>query len=261
MKYVNKAIIDLRRESSVRSERVLQALLGTQVRELQVKDEWCLIETPDGYEGFVENKHLSTFLSPTGKQWKVRETLVTVRSPSRNQVLTQVIFDTRFFAKTNEGRLILVLPTGEQGYIPQGTAVIAKSTYDLIALERIARSFVGTPYLWGGVSPLGFDCSGFVQRLLHYCFNEWLPRDTADQRYIGKPITVEELERGDLCFFPGHVALYLEDGLIIHSNRHYSAISINQLLKPTCIYEKELLRRFQGARRLPSRILSIRTKQ
>jgi len=260
MKYVNKTIIDLRQESSVRSERVSQALFGTQVRELQARDEWCLVETPDGYQGFVENRYLSTLLPPTGKQWKVREILVTVRSPSSDQVLTQVTFDTRFFAKTNEGRLILVLPTGEQGYIPQGAAVIARSTYDLIELERLARSFVGMPYLWGGVSPLGFDCSGFVQRLLHYCFNEWLPRDTADQRYIGKPITVEELKRGDLCFFPGHVALYLEDGLIIHSNRHYSGISINQLLKPTCTYEKELLRRLQVARRVPSRTLGTRTK-
>jgi len=261
MKYVNKAIIDLRRESSVRSERVSQALFGTQVRELQAKDEWCLVETPDRYQGFVENKHLSTSPPPTGKQWKVREILVAVRSPNSNQVLTQLTFDTRFFAKTNEGRLILVLPTGEEGYIAQGTAVIARSTYDLIELERLAHTFVGTPYLWGGVSPLGFDCSGFVQRLLHYCFNEWLPRDTVDQRYIGKAIALEELRRGDLCFFPGHVALYLEDGLIIHSNRHYSGISINQLIKPTCIYEKELLRMSQGARRVPSRILGTRTKQ
>jgi cell wall-associated NlpC family hydrolase len=121
---------------------------------------------------------------------------------------------------------------------------------DVEELERLARSFVGTPYLWGGVSSFGFDCSGFVQRLFHYCFNEWLPRDTAKQRRIGQEIALEDTKRGDLCFFPGHVALYIGEGWIVHANRHHNGVSVNRLFEPSDPYGEQLLKDFQEARRI-----------
>jgi cell wall-associated NlpC family hydrolase len=145
---------------------------------------------------------------------------------------------------------MLTSPFGQAGYIPRGTAGIALSTADLAGLVRLARTFVGVPYLWGGVSPSGFDCSGFVQRLFHYCFNLWLPRDTVDQRRVGKPVELGKLERGDLCFFPRHVALYVGDGEIIHSNRQHKGASLDGLLEPEDAYCKGFLRDFQGARRI-----------
>lgn len=255
MKWINKNIVDLRREATRRSERVSQAIFATRVKELHQRDGWWLIETPDGYQGFVENEHLSDSSSPTGSQWKVKEAIAAVQDITTNEVLTRFAFDTRLFAKTEEGKLVFVLPNGEPGYIPQEAAISAESTQDLAELERLARALVGTPYLWGGTSPFGFDCSGFVQRLYHFCFNIWLPRDTADQRQIGESVALEALKQGDLCFFPGHVALYVGDGVIIHSNRRRNGVSIDQLLKPKDPYGKELLKAFQGARRVNSEVL------
>ena len=250
MKCVNKSNIDLRAKPSTKSERVSQALFGAQVKVRQPKGEWCLIETPDDYQGFAETKHLSASFPPIGSEWKVKELSVPVHCVATDQVLTRFAFDTRFFAQSDGDYLIFALPTGEEGYVPREAAIAAETTQDMALLEQLARAFVGTPYLWGGVSSFGFDCSGFVQRLLHFCFNVWLPRDTADQRRIGKPVVLEELKRGDLCFFPGHVALYLGDGVIIHSNRYHNGVSVDQLVEPKDAYGKELLRDFQGARRV-----------
>ncbi len=250
MKWINKAIIDLRAKPSTRSERVSQALFGTAVNVHQSKDDWCLIETPDSYQGFVETKHLSVPFSPAGAAWKVTEAIVPVRDPATDQVVTRFAFDTRLVAECEGDRLVFTLPTGKKGYFPRKAAVAAQSMLDVKELERLARSFVGTPYLWGGVSPFGFDCSGFVQRLFHYCFNEWLPRDTAEQRRIGEPIALEDSKRVDLCFFPGHVALYIGKGRIVHANRHHNGVSIEQLLIPTTPYGKQLLQGFEAARRI-----------
>jgi len=251
MKWINKSIIDLRAKPSTRSERVSQALFGTAVNVRQSKDDWCLIETPDRYQGFVETKHLSVPFPPAGPAWKVTEAIVPVRDPATDQVLTRFAFDTRFCAEFDGDRLILLLPTDEKGYVPRDVAIATQSTLDEEQLEQLARSFVGTPYLWGGVSSFGFDCSGFVQRLFHYCFNEWLPRDTAAQRRIGEPIALEDMKRGDLCFFPDHVALYIGEGRIVHANRHHNGVSVNRLLQPTDPYGEQLLKDFQEARRFP----------
>lgn len=261
MKWINKSIIDLRAKPSTRSERVSQALFGTEVDVSQSDEgEWCLIETPDRHRSFAETRHLSSSFQRKGREWKVRQAIVPVSDISTDQVLTQFAFDTRFFAQADEDRLVFNLPAGEKGYVSREVAITAKATMDVKQLVQLARSSVGTPYLWGGGSPFGFDCSGFVQRLFHYCFNEWLPRDSGDQRQIGQPITLEDLERGDLCFFPGHVALYTGEGCIVHANHHHNGVSIEQLLVPTTPYGKQLLKGFEEARRIPFAPSSGRTE-
>jgi len=248
MSYINKTIVDLRREACANSERVSQALFGTKVKVHFSKGEWSEVKTPDAYRGFVEDRYLSQTHPSKGKQWKVKDAIVLVRRLNDDAILGRLAFDTRFFAWLRGGKLVLMSPSGEAGYIPRGTADIATATVDLAGLVQLARAFVGIPYLWGGVSPFGFDCSGFVQRLFHYCFNRWLPRDTVDQRRVGTPVELAALKRGDLCFFPGHVALYVGDGEIIHPNRQHNSVSLDRLLEPKDAYCRGLLRDFQGAR-------------
>ena len=95
---------------------------------------------------------------------------------------------------------------------------------------NVAFKMMGVPYVFGGTSPSGFDCSGFVQ----YCFRAAgveLARTCDDQIYQGRPIKASELRRGDLVFFttyePGasHVGIYLGDGTFIHAGSRGVAIS------------------------------------
>lgn len=103
-------------------------------------------------------------------------------------------------------------------------------------LLKEAKKFVGTPYKWGGTTPLGFDCSGFTQ----YVFKQFginLPRVSFQQAKVGARVAVNKARPGDLIFWdnssrnPGadHVAIYLGNGLVIHAPKPGDAVKISKL--------------------------------
>lgn len=102
------------------------------------------------------------------------------------------------------------------------------------AIINTAKSFLGTPYVWGGTTPNGFDCSGFTQYVLkQHGIN--IPRTAAEQYNAGKPILKSALKTGDLVFFttykPGasHVGFYLGDGQFIHAGSGAKQVTISSL--------------------------------
>jgi cell wall-associated NlpC family hydrolase len=115
----------------------------------------------------------------------------------------------------------------------------------------LARRFVGLPYLWGGTSTLGFDCSGFTQ-LLYRRRGIEIPRDSGPQsRWEGaEPVERGELEAGDLLYFGeapdkvSHTGMYIGDGEFIHATAHgRPAVQVSRIDEP---YWDEL---FVSARR------------
>lgn len=90
----------------------------------------------------------------------------------------------------------------------------------------VADLFLGTPYLWGGNSRLGIDCSGLVQAACHACGLP-CPGDSADQASAAGAAVAPDapLARGDLLFWKGHVALALDDRRLIHANAHHMAVA------------------------------------
>jgi hypothetical protein len=92
----------------------------------------------------------------------------------------------------------------------------------------VAERLLGTPYLWGGRTSVGLDCSGLVQQSL-YATGRACPRDTDQQASLGREVTRSELRRGDLVCWKGHIGLMLDERRLVHANAHHMAVAIEPL--------------------------------
>ncbi|EPY2275123.1 C40 family peptidase, partial [Clostridium sporogenes] len=93
-----------------------------------------------------------------------------------------------------------------------------------------ARQYLGTPYVWGGTSPSGFDCSGFVQYVYRNAAGIELPRDTYGQIGAGSRVSQDQLQPGDLVFpHTGHVGIYIGGGQMIHASKPGDVVKISSV--------------------------------
>lgn len=224
---------------------VSQALMGQVVGILEARDGFARIETPDRYAGWVPANALFEYPDPKAPRYAVRGTLAEVTSLMANvyrdpdvtkaRPKTQAPLGARLEvikpAEDPQKRWITVrLPSGEAAYVQSGDVRLVEagaprargSEADLVAT---ARRFSGVPYLWGGMSVHGVDCSGLTSRV--YAVNGVdLPRDADMQFDDPRTSAVEraDLRAGDLVFFGQkkitHVGLYVGDGRFINATTH-----------------------------------------
>ena len=213
----NVIVSPLRRENSDKSEMISQMLYGEQVEIMEIKDNFTKIKMNfDGYEGWCDTKHLT----------KISE------EKPRN-IVTQSfgVFD------LEEGRSLLSI--GSEVTFETENHILENRSESIV---ETAKKFLNVPYLWGGRSFFGIDCSGFTQ-LVYKVHGISLPRDAYQQAKEGRVLDfVEESEPGDLAFFENregkisHVGIMLEDQKIIHA---YGKVRID-LLDSTGIFNKDL---------------------
>ena len=117
---------------------------------------------------------------------------------------------------------------GASAATPEGATVVAPSQYG--GAVGIAMSYLGTPYVWGGASPAGFDCSGLVA----YVFGQMgvsLPHYAGAQYGYGTDVPRDQLAPGDLVFFDGlgHVGIYIGGGMMIHAPHTGTVVQISSI--------------------------------
>jgi cell wall-associated NlpC family hydrolase len=220
------AIAPLRQAPSSDAELMTQALKGERVTIYDRNGEgWAWGQlNGDGYVGWLPDSSLAKpQAAPTHKVTAVRSFAFPGPSiklpPSSTLVMASLLTVTRedgAFAVTREG-----------WYVPrQHLGGLDRFEKDFI---EVAERFIGTPYLWGGKSGLGIDCSGLVQIALN-ATGIGCPRDSdMQQDGLGRdidPAQSNRLRRGDLIFWKGHVAIVRDADSIVHANAHHMATTI-----------------------------------
>lgn len=207
----------LRSEGRDTAEMVSQLLFGEPVQILEEQTPWVKVETVlDSYQGFADSKHFRALSEKEFKRWMDGLSILPsltceLSTPWGMQHLVRGAFIPFERSKT--------FSIGKDQFIfnekPQ--VVTWKS------IEEAALSYLNSPYLWGGKSPFGIDCSGFTQTVLRF-FDINIPRDASQQVECGREIPFEEKESGDLAFFKNsadkiiHVGFCGEDNTFIHAS-------------------------------------------
>ncbi len=222
----------LRRAPMSEAGQETEALLGERVRVFEERPDgwaWTQLET-DGYVGWMKSVHLAppgpppthrvtavrTFLYP-GPDMKL-PAVVVLSIGSRLRLLPEPV-ETR-------GTAYRLMADGRDG------AVVAKHVGAIDARAgdpvTVAEKFLHAPYLWGGRSGFGVDCSGLVQLALAEA-GRAAPRDTdLQEAALGSPVdggVDGRLQRGDLVFWPGHVGIMTDRQTLLHANGHAMAVT------------------------------------
>ena len=228
----NLSLIPLRLESSDKSELVSQVLYGELFQILEKRKNWIKIRLAfDDYEGFIDSKQYKEISERDFKDLhksnqSFSTDLVEFVQDENNQLIPILI-------GSSLGGLNILNHSYDGNY---NSEIKPKSN-----LIKTASLYLNAPYLWGGKSPFGIDCSGFTQQV--YKINGYkLFRDASQQAGQGEVLSfIEESEPGDLAFFDNsegeiiHVGIILENNYIIHA---HGSVRIDRL-DQTGIYNKE----------------------
>ncbi len=226
------------------TEMTSQAILGTPLKVFERDGEWLKIQSPDGYEGYMNVSSVTEKTEEEMARWRKSERYVSVSLPEvklyatpefgsvpRNVVSELVMSSVLEGSLLNDSVLKLTTPDGRLGYAHAASfkeiSDWAATTLNMDSVVDMAYELMGTPYLWGACSTKSVDCSGLV-RVCYLAHGTLTLRDARQQIEIGQRIEPENpdgLRRGDLLFFSNtpdgrisHVAIYDTDKKYIHSS-------------------------------------------
>ena len=222
-----QALVNVYAEASEESELTSQVIHGWRVEMLETRGEWGMVRTHDGYTGWVRVAELAEVEGEPGLRVQGFSANVYAEPDvKRRRAKMQLPWEARLWEVPGEGdeRWMRVrLADGSEGWVQRGDVASEWLAVGVQATLAVARRFLGVTYTWGGVSSVGYDCSGFVQMLLRQR-GIGIPRDAQAQAgWEGfVEIGLSEVEAGDVVFFGAtqdeitHVGMAVGGGEFIH---------------------------------------------
>lgn len=239
-------IADLRREPDHRSQRMSQTLFGSEVVIEEKTGTFVRVRTDDDYHAWVAESYL-------GESPSEYPNHVVVSNFARFRILptgTALILPHGARLRSGESDRTFKGSKAGQTLTLEAGEVVTEGDSEKFDPVELAMQFHSCPYLWGGTSPFGFDCSGFVQAVFRRC-GVLLPRDSKDQAKSGTEVDWEHARSGDLICFPGHIAIHLGNKKIIHANRLRGMVTVESLDSDSPDCRHDLLDRVSTIRRVP----------
>lgn len=242
---VAERAITVRARPDSDAEQVTQALYGSAVQAYDERREWTRVRVADGYRGWVETDSLAD-----GRPILTDAVLSPPDVEGRDAALQPGVECKVVERRDDES--VVEFRTGERRTVPSESLVHRETPPNPDAVAAAARSFVGTPYEWGGKTAAGVDCSG-LSWLAYRSHGVTLPRDTDQQEQVGRDVERDTLQRGDLLFFPGHVAISLGGAEYVHASGDAGEVTTNSLDPDSDRYREDLDENFTTARRVIDR--------
>ena len=259
---INISVANLRSQPKHSAELATQATLGTPVKVLKRQDDWYYIQTPDNYLSWVDSGGIELLDNQTMASWKSKTKMIFTKTyghsylgPDMKQPVSDLVAgDILEILKYVDEDYMVRYPDGRQAYVSKNQGELydtwlEKLTPNVDSLVATSKTLMGVPYLWGGTSTKGMDCSGFT-KTVYFLNGMVIPRDASQQVHTGKAIdsvgTFENLEKGDLLFFGRkasdtqpekvvHVGIWIGNNEFIHASE---MVRISSMDKSADNYDK-----------------------
>ena len=221
-------VLDLKKRPRPDAPLDTQLLYGETLVVFEDDDGWGWAQADrDGYVGYLAMSALDRGATPATHRVIVRRAHIYPAPDMKQPVIGILPLDGRVKVEGVRGAFVEI--KGRGFVVANHVAPLAEGPRDPV---MVAEGLLGTPYLWGGRSPLGVDCSGLVQ-LAFSMAGVSLPRDTDMQVTLGSAVSIDAslagLRRGDLVFWPGHVGVMIDGATLLHANAHHMLVAAEPL--------------------------------
>lgn len=209
----NLSIVPMRAEPSDKSELVSQVLFGELFQVLEEHKNWLRIQmAKDEYMGWIDKKQCMSIDEEVYLE-------LLKQQPVFCGELIDAVYNEKDLLSVPLGAELTFMENKEvnvSGFRCEGMRV--SGVKDRNSLMETASKYLNAPYLWGGRTPFGIDCSGFTQ-MVYALSGYQIPRDAKDQAKIGSSLSfIEECETGDLAFFDNEEGNIIHTGIVIENN-------------------------------------------